>query len=134
MKPSNEKLLTEYCKTETNNNVEMVPPDGGWGYMIGFGSLIIMVLGAFPIFAFSIILSPILMTNEVSSVKSAWIFNLHALTYSFYALFVGPLCEEFGHRKVAFFGGVTVSISVVISAFAPSADFLFFSYGILGEL
>ncbi|RXG59564.1 hypothetical protein Avbf_16459 [Armadillidium vulgare] len=112
MKPSNEKLLSENCKTENNKNVEMVPPDGGWGWMIVFGSLIIMVLGAFPIFAFSIIFSPILMANEVSSVKSAWIFNLHALTYSFYTLFVGPLCEEFGHRKVAFFGGVTVSISV----------------------
>ncbi|RXG58124.1 Monocarboxylate transporter 12, partial [Armadillidium vulgare] len=134
MKPSNEKLLTENCKTETNKNAEMVPPDGGWGWMIVLGSLILTVLGAFPVFAFSIILSPILMANEVSSVKSAWIFNLHALTFSIYIIFVGPLCEEFGHRKVAFFGGVTISISVVLSAFAPSADFLFFSYGILGGI
>ncbi|RXG58314.1 Monocarboxylate transporter 14, partial [Armadillidium vulgare] len=89
------------------------------------------ILGTFPLYAFSILFSPILMSSGVTSTKIAWIFNLHSLIWSTYTLFIGPLCDEFGWRKVAIFGGITNFISIFLSAFSPNADFLFFSFSFL---
>ncbi|KAB7505149.1 Monocarboxylate transporter 14 [Armadillidium nasatum] len=109
-------------------DVEMVPPDGGWGWMVVAGSFLIMSVGGYIFYAFSIFLSPILMSDQVSSIKIAWIFNLYHLIWSFYTIFIGPLCEQFGTRKMAIFGGVASFLSLFLSAFAPTVDYLFFTF------
>ncbi|RXG58282.1 Monocarboxylate transporter 14, partial [Armadillidium vulgare] len=125
---------TEQKQTpQANNNsnakaVEMVPPDGGWGWVVVAGSFLILVGILF--YAFSIFLSPILMSDQVSSIKIAWVFNLYLLIWSFYTIFIGPLCEQFGTRKVAIFGGVASFLSLFLSAFAPTVDYLFFTYAV----
>ncbi|RXG52541.1 hypothetical protein Avbf_18626, partial [Armadillidium vulgare] len=86
--------------------------------------------GGYTLYAFSIFLSPILMSDQVSSIKIAWVFNLYLLIWSFYTIFIGPLCEQFGTRKVAIFGGVASFLSLFLSAFAPTVDYLFFTYAV----
>ncbi|RXG50867.1 Monocarboxylate transporter 14 [Armadillidium vulgare] len=108
----------------------MVPPDGGWGWMVVAGNFLILSVGAYTLYAFSIFLSPILMSGEVSSIKIAWIFNLYQLIWSFYTIFIGPLCEQFGTRKTAIFGGVANFLALFLSAFAPTVDYLFFTYAL----
>ncbi|RXG61660.1 Monocarboxylate transporter 14, partial [Armadillidium vulgare] len=120
---------------QANNNsnakaVEMVPPDGGWGWVVVAGSFLILSVGGYTLYAFSIFLSPILMSDQVSSIKIAWVFNLYLLIMSFYAIFIGPLCEQFGTRKTAIFGGVASFLSLFLSAFAPTVDYLFFTYAV----
>ncbi|RXG62144.1 Monocarboxylate transporter 13, partial [Armadillidium vulgare] len=110
--------------------VEMVPPDGGWGWVVVAGSFLILSVGGYTFYAFSIFLSPILMSDQVSSIKIAWVFNLYLLIWSFYTIFIGPLCEQFGTRKVAIFGGVASFLSLFLSAFAPTVDYLFFTYAV----
>ncbi|RXG54806.1 hypothetical protein Avbf_18586 [Armadillidium vulgare] len=89
--------------------------------------------GAYTLYAFSIFLSPILMSDQVSSIKIAWIFNFNHLILSFYTIFIGPLCEQFGTRKMAIFGGVASFLSLFLSAFAPTVDYLFFTYAVPAE-
>ncbi|RXG52540.1 Monocarboxylate transporter 14 [Armadillidium vulgare] len=110
--------------------VEMVPPDGGWGWVVVAGSFLILSVGGYTFYAFSIFLSPILMSDQVSSIKIAWVFNLYLLIWSFYTIFIGPLCEQFGTRKMAIFGGVASFLSLFLSAFAPTVDYLFFTYAV----
>ncbi|RXG58500.1 Monocarboxylate transporter 14 [Armadillidium vulgare] len=127
---------TEQEQTPQANNssnakaVEMVPPDGGWGWMVVAGSFLIFSVGGYTLYAFSIFLSPILMSDQVSSIKIAWIFNFNHLILSFYTIFIGPLCEQFGTRKMAIFGGVASFLSLFLSAFAPTVDYLFFTYAV----
>ncbi|RXG71599.1 Monocarboxylate transporter 14 [Armadillidium vulgare] len=137
--PSKLSEKEEEQPPEANDNssakaVEMVPPDGGWGWIIVVGSFWIICLGTFPLNAFSIILSPILMSGQVSSTKIAWIFNLYQLIWSFYAIFIGPLCEQFGSRKVAILGGIASFLSLFLSAFVPTADYLFFTFALPGGI
>ncbi|KAL7645926.1 UNVERIFIED_CONTAM: hypothetical protein RMT77_002823 [Armadillidium vulgare] len=134
---SSPKLLDiEQEQTPQGNNnsnaktVKMVPPDGGWGWMVVAGNFLILSVGAYTLYAFSIFLSPILMSGEVSSIKIAWIFNLYQLIWSFYTIFIGPLCEQFGTRKMAIFGGVANFLALFLSAFAPTVDYLFFTYAL----
>ncbi|KAB7502098.1 Monocarboxylate transporter 9, partial [Armadillidium nasatum] len=88
------------------------------------------VLGLLPTYAFSIIFSPLLMSDEVSSIKTAWIFNFFYLIWSFFALLIDPLCKEFGSRKVAIIGGIATFLSIFLSAFAPTPDYLFLTFSL----
>ncbi|RXG51629.1 Monocarboxylate transporter 12-B [Armadillidium vulgare] len=112
----------------------MVPPDGGWGWMVVGGSFLIICLGTFPLMAFSILFSPLLMSGGASSTKTAWIFNMYHLILNCYTIFIGPLCEQFGTRKVAIFGGVASFLSLFLSAFVPTPDYLFFTFVLLGGI
>ncbi|RXG53298.1 Monocarboxylate transporter 13 [Armadillidium vulgare] len=126
-----EQKQTPQANNNSNaNTVEMVPPDGGWGWVVVAGSFLILSVGGYTFYAFSIFLSPILMSDQVSSIKIAWVFNLYLLIWSFYTIFIGPLCEQFGTRKVAIFGGVASFLSLFLSAFAPTVDYLFFTYAV----
>ena len=42
------------------------------------------------------------------------------------------LCKVFGHRQVAFTGGLLISLGTVLSAFVPSVTVMYFTLGILG--
>ncbi|RXG62389.1 hypothetical protein Avbf_18503, partial [Armadillidium vulgare] len=82
--------------------------------------------------SFSILFSPLLMSHSVSSTKISWIYNVYTLVWNLATIFIGPLCNEFGWRKIAIFGGIINSLSVLLSAFAPNPEFLMFSFSILG--
>ncbi|RXG71600.1 Monocarboxylate transporter 9 [Armadillidium vulgare] len=133
-KLSDKEQISEDNKSLIVNNVKMVPPDGGWGWMVVGGSFLIMCLGTFPLMAFSILFSPILMSGGASSTKTAWIYNMYHLIWSCYTIFIGPLCEQFGTRKVAIFGGVASFLSLFLSAFVPTPDYLFFTFVLPGGI
>ncbi|RXG67078.1 Monocarboxylate transporter 1 [Armadillidium vulgare] len=86
----------------------------------------------FPVFGFSILFHPTLI-SKVSSSKIAWIMSFR-LFGNVAVIFVGPLCQEFGWRKVAIVGGILNFLSIFLSVFISNPDFLFFSFGLLGGI
>ncbi|RXG59731.1 Monocarboxylate transporter 9 [Armadillidium vulgare] len=70
------------------------------------------------------------MSDEVSSIKTAWIFNFFNLIWSVFALLIDPLCKEFGSRTVAIIGGIATFLSMFLSAFAPTPDYLFLTFSL----
>ncbi|RXG71398.1 hypothetical protein Avbf_08566 [Armadillidium vulgare] len=63
----NFRIIEQKQTPQANNNsnantVEMVPPDGGWGWVVVAGSFLILV--GILLYAFSIFLSPILMSDK----------------------------------------------------------------------
>ncbi|RXG50866.1 hypothetical protein Avbf_10177 [Armadillidium vulgare] len=95
--PSKPSEKEQEQKNLIDKNVEMVPPDGGWGWMVVAGSFLIFVRASIPIF-------------------------------------IGPLCEQFGTRKMAIFGGVASFLSLFLSALAPTVDYLFITYALPGGI
>ncbi|XP_068236336.1 monocarboxylate transporter 9-like isoform X2 [Palaemon carinicauda] len=91
-----------------------------------FKSLIPMVSPCF-----GILFSRYLLDLGTSSTKTAWIFNLHCFMWNIVGLITRPLTQEFGWRNIAILGSSLTALSFAISAFAPNAEFLFFSYSIL---
>lgn len=82
--------------------------------------------------AFGILFSPLLMAWGVSSKKVAWIFGLHGVVWNSSIIFLGPLCAEFGWRKVAIAGGISNFFAFFLSIFAANANVLLVTYSILG--
>ncbi|RXG52021.1 Monocarboxylate transporter 12 [Armadillidium vulgare] len=126
------KETSQYHKITVERNAKKVPPDGGWGWMVVLGSFVICILSQLPGVVFSILFSPLLMSHSVSSTKISWIYNVYTLVWNLATIFVGPLCNEFGWRKVAIFGGIANSLSVLLSVIASNPEFLMFSFSILG--
>ncbi|KAL7639977.1 UNVERIFIED_CONTAM: hypothetical protein RMT77_009391 [Armadillidium vulgare] len=128
------KETSQYHKITVERNAKKVPPDGGWGWMVVLGSFVICILSQLPGVVFSILFSPLLMFHSVSATKISCIYNVYTLVWSLATIFVGPLCNEFGWRKVAIFGGIANSLSVLLSVIAPNPEFLMFSFSILGGI
>lgn len=110
----------------------IVPPDGGWGWMVVFGSFACNMIVDGIIFSFGVFLPKI---SESFNVKTAQIALVGSLLSGFY-LIVGPfasaLANRFGFRTVAITGSVLGALAFVLSYFATNVEFLCVSYGIIG--
>ncbi|XP_068236069.1 monocarboxylate transporter 5-like [Palaemon carinicauda] len=109
-------------------------PDGGWGWMVAFGSFIVMMLVPMLFPCFGILFSGYLLARGASSITTAWIFNIQGFLWNIIGILVRPLVDEFGWRRVGFIGISFVSVSLFISAFAPFPSFLFFSLSLLSGI
>lgn len=110
---------------------ELAPPDGGWGWMVAFGAFVITSLIPLLGPCFGILFSSYLLELGTSSTTTAWIFNTQCFTWNLFGLVARPFTQEFGWRRVALLGAFLTSLSLVVSAFAPSVEFLFFSFSLL---
>lgn len=119
---------------ETGSQTTMSPPDGGWGWFVAIGSFInTTLIFSLPV-CFGILFSRFLLDLGTSSTTTAWIFNLQMAFWHVLGPFVRPLTREFGWRRSGFIGVLLVSTSIMLSAFAPSAEFLFFSFSLLSGI
>ncbi|XP_064115318.1 monocarboxylate transporter 9-like [Macrobrachium nipponense] len=124
----------ESVKTYALSSNSRKAPDGGWGWMVALGSFIVMMLVPMLFPCFGILFSGYLLGNGTSSVTTAWIFNIQGFLWNIMGIFVQPLVDEFGWRGVGFVGISLVSVSLFVSAFAPSPVFLFFSLSLLSGI
>lgn len=77
------------------------------------------------------IFSRYLLQEGTSSTLNFWIFNIHSCLWNVMGLMVRPLTHEFGWRQVAITGVLLAFVSLLLSAFTPSPEFLFFSHSLL---
>lgn len=67
---------------EDENKYEMVPPDGGWGWLILFGSMLVNILVPGTIKSFGVLFVEFLDSFEASPSAAAWIPALCYFLYS----------------------------------------------------
>lgn len=116
---------------ETDESTEVKPPDGGWGWLVALGSLVISTLIPMIAPCFGVLFSRYLLEEGASSTTSAWIFNVQCFAWNIMGLFTRPFTSEFGWRKSGIFGAALTAVAFVISAFSPAPEFLFFSFSLL---
>lgn len=126
-RPEDELLVSiqNYQRTEWT-------PDGGWGWMVVIGGIIVHVyVGGF-MKASGVMYIKLKEHFNQSAVATAWVFSL----FTTFLLMMGPvasaLCNRFSVRTVVFWGSLICFVGMLISAFAPNLWFLYFSYCILG--
>ncbi|XP_060558521.1 monocarboxylate transporter 12-like [Ruditapes philippinarum] len=109
-------------------------PDGGWGWMIVLGILLIRtIVGGF-VRSSGLFFVKFSERFGESAANTAWVTSLSATV----RLLVGPgvsiLCNRFSSRKLIYFGSALFVIGVHISAYANTLEYLYFSYGVLAGL
>lgn len=107
-------------------------PDGGWGWGVVAGAVIIHVYVGGYMKSSGVMYLKFKDNFKQSAVATAWIFSL----YTTFLLMLGPiasaLCHRFSCRTVVFWGTVLTVLGQILSAFAPNIEFLYFSYSIVG--
>lgn len=109
-------------------------PDGGWGWVVVFASLMVSLIMDGVSFSFGLIYTELLTYFGESKSKTAWIGSLFIAV----PLLVGPimsnLVDRYGCRKMTIIGGTVATIGFVISSYCTSVEQLYLSFGILSGL
>lgn len=109
-------------------------PDGGWGWMVVFASLMICLISDGISFSFGLLYIEFLKEFQESKSKTAWIGALFMAV----PLILGPvgsaLVDRYGCRKMTILGGIISGLGFIISSFAQSIEMVFFTFGFLSGL
>ncbi|XP_014294874.1 monocarboxylate transporter 14 [Microplitis demolitor] len=133
---NNEEIQLEDCN-DSDSEVEVdmvVPPDGGWGWVIVAASFMCNVIVDGIIFSFGTFLDPIAQEFKVSKSRVAFASSLQTGFYLMAGPFVSALANRYGFRSVAIVGSFVSCLAFVLSYFSTSIEFLYFSYGLIGGI
>ncbi|ELT97769.1 hypothetical protein CAPTEDRAFT_62745, partial [Capitella teleta] len=110
------------------------PPDGGWGWMVVFGSFMIHVVADGVAYSFGVFLPTFLEYFDSPRSETAWLGSLMiGVTWG-----SGPIgsimTNRFGCRATTCIGSILSAAAFILSIFAPNIWFMYFSFGILAGL
>lgn len=126
-------------KTELETEIETQKseewyPDGGWGWAVVIGAVIIHVYVGGYMKSSGVMYLKFKDQFNQSAVATAWVFSL----YTTFLLLLGPLgsalCNRFSCRTVVFWGTVMTVVGQILSAYAPNIEFTYFSYSTIGGI
>ncbi|KAG0716397.1 Monocarboxylate transporter 14 [Chionoecetes opilio] len=112
----------------------VVPPDGGWGWVVVLASFMCNVVVDGIIFSCGMLLPYFKEEFGVSNSEVSWVSSLLGGFYLIVGPFVSALANAYGFRTVCILGGVISSVAFGISSFATSIYYLQFTFGILGGI
>ncbi|KAK3880530.1 hypothetical protein Pcinc_014978, partial [Petrolisthes cinctipes] len=112
----------------------VVPPDGGWGWVVVAASFMCNVVVDGIIFSCGMLLPMFKEEFEVSNSEVSWVSSLLGGFYLIVGPFVSALANAYGFRTVCILGALISSAAFGISSFATSIYFLQFTFGIVGGI
>lgn len=109
-------------------------PDGGYGWMVVFASLVVSLIADGLSFSFGLINTELLAYFGESPSKTAWISSL----FFSVPLLMGPiwsnLVDKYGCRKMTILGGVVSAFGFGLSSLCNSIEMLMVTFGIISGL
>ncbi|XP_036331021.1 uncharacterized protein LOC118742785 [Rhagoletis pomonella] len=109
-------------------------PDGGYGWVVVFASLVVSLIADGLSFSFGLINSELLDYFGESPSKTAWISSL----FFSVPLLMGPiwsnLVDNYGCRKMTIFGGLLSAFGFGLSSLCNSVEMLMLTFGIVSGL
>lgn len=135
-------LLTEkYNKTNKTSNgkkeqksqsLVAKPPDGGWGWVVVFSSLMCNMLVDGIGLVYGVLLPKFADSFQASKSKVSLVGSLMIGTYLCAGPIVSGLVNQFGCRKVTVAGSIVAASGFIIGSFSPNLDVLILTYGVIG--
>ncbi|KAJ8969652.1 hypothetical protein NQ314_001654 [Rhamnusium bicolor] len=123
--PSNDDISSDDAEV-------VVPPDGGWGWVIVVASFMCNMIVDGIIFSFGTFLVDIATDFSVSKAQVTLVGSLMSGFYLIAGPFASAIANRYGFRLVAILGSLMGAAAFAISYFSTSVTFLCISYGILG--
>ncbi|XP_034253113.1 uncharacterized protein LOC117652365 isoform X2 [Thrips palmi] len=118
----------------------VVPPDGGWGWVVVAASFMCNMVVDGIIFTFGLLQAN--LVKEWSSVPGATVTEsevalVGSLQTGFYLMagpFVSALANRYGFRLVTILGAILGASGFALSSFATNVTYLYLTYGVLGGI
>lgn len=139
------KLVSQHPGKEKQNNYngtnkqvkdvtteeELVPPDGGWGWLVLLASVLVNVLIPGMVKSFGVLFVEFRKVFDASPAAAAWIPALCYFLYSSLGPLSSVLSVKYSYRTVSLIGGTSAAVGMMISYYANSVAFLCVSFGVL---
>lgn len=107
------------------------PPDGGWGWVIVLASVVANVIVDGITYTFGIFLPKFQQAFQQPKSTIALAGSMQVGTYLCAGPIVSALTNRYGCKKVTMIGSLVATAGFILSVFAPSADILILTYGIV---
>lgn len=111
-----------------------LPPDGGWGWLVVFGSFMIHVFADGVTYSFGVMFSELMRYFNTSKGFTSWIASIMVGVTLGSGPLASGLTNKWGCRPVTVVGAIVAAIGCILSVFSPSVLFLMFSFGIVTGL
>lgn len=118
-------------KHDVTTEEELVPPDGGWGWLVLLASVLVNVLIPGMVKSFGVLFVEFRKVFDASPAAAAWIPALCYFLYSSLGPLSSVLSVKYSYRTVSLLGGTSAAVGMMISYFANSVGFLCVSFGVL---
>ncbi|KAH8421278.1 hypothetical protein KR009_012223, partial [Drosophila setifemur] len=118
-------------KKKDDSEYDLVPPDGGWGWLVLLGSCLTNILIPGTIKSFGVLFVEFTEAFNSTPTKAAWIPALCYFLYSSLGPVSSILSVKYSYRTVTLLGGASASLGMILSFWASSIGYLYISYGVL---
>lgn len=115
-------------------NKKLVPPDGGWGWIVVIGVSAVNLCTRSIEQSFGLLFGDLLRDLGVETTGAAFVMSTLDALINFSGLFVGPLIKSFSYRKVSLVGSVLVASGLILTSWANSMAHLLVTYSIINGL
>lgn len=110
----------------------VVPPDGGWGWVVVAASFMCNMVVDGIIFSCGMLLPELKKAFNASMTEVSWVSSLLGGFYLIVGPFVSALANAYGFRTVCILGAIISASAFSLSYFATSIYYLHFTFGIIG--
>ncbi|XP_068145010.1 monocarboxylate transporter 14 isoform X2 [Drosophila tropicalis] len=112
----------------------VVPPDSGWAWVVMVASFLCCTVIDGIVFCSPLLQDQWIAEFKVSKAYVSFVSSLLSGCYLMAGPFVSALANRFGFRPVTVAGAIFGSLCFGLSYYAPSVEYLFFIYGVLGGI
>ncbi|XP_060532481.1 uncharacterized protein LOC132705701 isoform X2 [Cylas formicarius] len=113
---------------------KLVPPDGGWGWIVVIGVSAVNLCTRSIEQSFGLLFGDLLHDLGVETTGAAVIMSTLDALINFSGLFVGPLIRTFSYRKVSIIGSILVAAGLTLTSPANSMAHILATYSIINGL
>lgn len=113
---------------------KLVPPDGGWGWMIVLAYALNQLILVPIMQNFGLVFKDTFVELGFSATDGAILINVNAACSMLTGLINAPLLKIFGYRKVSIAGAVFTTVGVIATAYADSFVHFLVTYGLITSI
>ncbi|XP_058463311.1 monocarboxylate transporter 12 [Malaya genurostris] len=121
----------QHEEPDNDDDYELIPPDGGWGWLVLAGSMLVNILVPGTIKSFGVLFVEFLEAFQASPSAAAWIPALCYFLYSSLGPLSSILSVKYSYRTVTIIGGTFAAAGMILTYWATSINYLYISYGVL---
>lgn len=132
--PDADSIMSSGSKTTTPARAKPVIPDGGFGWVVVFSSLMVSLIADGISFSFGLLYTEFLVYFGESKSKTAWIGSIFLAVPLLSGPVMSNLVDKYGCRRMTIIGGVISGIGFVLSSVSNSVEMLYWTFGFVGGL
>lgn len=121
-------------KSLTTNSKKIPIPDGGYGWVVVFSSVMVSLIADGISFSFGLLYIEFLNYFNESTAKTSWIGSIFLSVPLLSGPIMSNLVDRYGCRRMTIIGGLLSGTGFILAAFSTSVEMLYWTFGVIGGL